>query len=228
MTACASEDPDAGTNGVGKLSAAKIETKSRKAAEQADAVRLSGDVISQGRTYSLEMRLKRDDGGTGKVSSKGGSTFELLRTGKDLYLKADTDFWAKQEKGGGEPSESDVDAARKLQNKYVKVPHGDPAYQQFSGFTDMSVMLDGLLTLNGKRATGERGTVRGTKTIRVVAGKGGGGIVDVSLMGTPYPLRVERGGQAGVLQLEDWNKDFDLEPPEKNEIVDYGKSISAD
>lgn len=226
LAGCASEDPDKGTNRVGKLSAAKIEKKARQAAAGADSVKLSGDIVTKGQEYRLDMQLQRD-GGVGKVSVEGGSTFSLLRKAKDLYLKADAGFWADQQKGGKEPSKADIEAAGKLQGKYVKVPHGDPAYKQLSGFTSMDVMLDGLLVLNGKREKGERGTVDGFETISVQAGQGGGGIIDVSLNGKPFPLRLVRGGSAGTVQLQDWNKDFALKTPARNQVVDYGKSISA-
>ncbi|OSC71179.1 hypothetical protein B5181_07395, partial [Streptomyces sp. 4F] len=40
LTGCSSEDPDAGTNGLGKLPADKIHAKTRSAAGSAEAVRL--------------------------------------------------------------------------------------------------------------------------------------------------------------------------------------------
>ncbi|OEU85502.1 hypothetical protein DB35_14415 [Streptomyces abyssalis] len=224
LAACGAGDPDAGTNGVGKLSASKIEKKARAAAEQADSVKLSGTVVSKGQTYRLDMRLQRD-GAMGKVATKGGSTFWLLRMGKHLYLKADAGFWARQEKGGKQPSRSDVQAAGKLDGKYVKVPPEDPAYKQLSGFADMRVLLEGLLVMNGKRETGERSEVGGVKTVRVQGGSGS--VVDVSLLGTPYPLRIQRAGGAGTLELDDWNKEFELEAPAKQQVVDYGKKIVA-
>jgi hypothetical protein len=226
LVGCADEDPDVGTNGLGKLSAKKIESRALKAVDGANAVRLSGSVVTKGGTYRLDMRLKQgeDGGGIGQVSTKG-STFELLRVGDDLYLKADANFWASQK--SGEPSKSDKEAASKLDDKYVKVPSGDPAYKQLSGFTDMDLLLDGLFALQGKLATGDRGTVGGVRTIRISAGGGNGGALDVSLEGTPYPLRLQRAGGAGVLELADWNKDFTLRAPSKDHIVDYGKQITA-
>ncbi|MBH5336851.1 hypothetical protein IHE55_19590 [Streptomyces pactum] len=243
------KDPDEGTNGVGRLPAAKIETKARKAALGARAVHLSGTVVSQGRSYRLDMRLK-EDGGTGQVSTKD-ATFELLRVGEDLYLKADADFWTHEEgaqggggtgngtgtgdtggdsAGTGSPGGPDADdraAARKLEDKYVKVPVGDPSYQQLGGFTDKKVLLDGLLGLHGTLTTGDRGEVAGVRTIRVLAGKGSGGSVDVSLEGAPYPLRLQRAGDAGVIRLADWNRDFELTAPEKKDVVDYGQQLPA-
>ncbi|WP_433452325.1 hypothetical protein ACQPXS_29780 [Streptomyces sp. CA-142005] len=218
LTGCGGEDPDAGTNGVGKLPAGQIQAKTRAAAQGAAAVRLSGTVVTSGRTYQLDMRLKAD-GGTGSVTSKG-ATFKLLRVGKQLYLKADADFWNQADgKDGGDGT------AQKLNGKYVKVPQGDPAYRKFSGFTDKDVLLDGLLTLHGTLATDGHHDDAGTRTIRITGDKGSGGSLDVSLEGTPYPLRLVRGGGAGTLSFSDWGKDFAVTEPAKGETVDYGKQL---
>ncbi|MGI5402731.1 hypothetical protein ACQEVG_25435 [Streptomyces sp. CA-135486] len=223
LTACG-EDPDAGTNGVGKFSADEIETKARAAADAASSVRLSGTLVSKGGTYKLNMRLKHD-GGTGSVTSKD-NTFELLRVGKALYLKADAGFWSHADgKGEEKPSKTDADVAAKLAAKYVKVPEGDPAYKQFRGFTDMDVLLDGLLGMQGELSKGDRTQVGGVRTIKVRAGEGAGGTLDVSLEGRPFPLQFARAGGAGVLTLGDWDKDFALAAPSKEDTVDYGRAL---
>ncbi|TJZ45422.1 hypothetical protein FCH28_28300 [Streptomyces piniterrae] len=217
----ADEDPDAGTNGVGKLPAAKIEAKAMAAAKSAETVRLSGNVVSQGRTYKLDMRLAKE-GARGDLTTKAAG-FQLLRVGDELYLKADAAFWAG-EKGG----KSDAAAAQKLGGKYVKVPSADPVYKRFSGFTDKDVLLGSLLALHGKLTAGDRDEIDGVRTIRLSAGAGSGGTLDVSLEGTPYPLRLQRAGGAGVVRLDDWGKSVDLKAPAKDQVVDYGKKISGD
>ncbi|MEV6651319.1 hypothetical protein [Streptomyces sp. NPDC051219] len=214
------EDPDAGTNGVGKLTAEKIEDRAQAAVDGADAVRLSGTVISKGRTYRIDMRLK-GDGGTGVVTSKD-MTFQLLRVDEQLYLKADAAFWSHDE---AKPSPSDSTAADKLEDKYVKVPEGDPAYKQLRGFTEMDILLDGLLGLHGKLEKGDRSKVGGIRTIQVTADQGAGGKLEVSLQGTPFPLRMERAGGAGVVELADWNEEFALAAPGKDQTVDYGRQL---
>ncbi|WP_432253125.1 hypothetical protein [Streptomyces sp. HNM1019] len=215
------KDPDAGTSGVGKLPAAKIESKARQAAGSAHAVRLSGNLVTSGATYKLNMRLNTD-GGAGEVSTKG-SSFQLLRVGKELYLKAGAGFWSHDGKSDGGDADN---AAGKLDNKYVKVPSGDPSYKRLSGFTDMKLLLDGLLGLHGKIATGDHGRVGGVRTITISAGEAGdGGSLDVSLEGRPYPLRLQRAGGAGVIRLTDWNKGFKLTAPEKGHVLDYGQQI---
>ncbi|GAA2934973.1 MULTISPECIES: hypothetical protein [Streptomycetaceae] len=227
LTACAEEDPDKGTNGVGKLTAAQIDKKARAAADASDAVRLTGKLVGKGGTYTLNMQLSVD-GGTGSVTSEQ-STFELLRIGDELFLKADAGFWshdaddAEGTAGGGD--ESDRAAADKLQGKYVKVPEDDPTYKQLRGFTEKKTLLDGMLTLHGKINKGDRDTIGGVRTVQIMGGKGEGGALDVSLKGTPYPLRVARGGGGGTVTLADWGEAFTLEPPPEDDTVDYGGQL---
>ncbi|HEY5833710.1 hypothetical protein [Streptomyces sp.] len=209
-------DPDAGTNGVARLPPATIEAQAESAAAAAPTVRLSGTVTSNGRTYRLDMRL-RPNGGVGEVSTEG-STFQLLRVDADLYLKANADFY-----GADGDSKDSKAAAAKLNGKYVRVPPGDPAYRQFSGFTDKKVLLSDLFVLDGPLALGDHRTVDDTRTIALNATDGGS--LDVSLNGRPYPLRYQRAGNAGTLNLSDWGEDFTLVAPGKGEVVDYGKAI---
>ncbi|MEV7062644.1 hypothetical protein AB0N97_07540 [Streptomyces collinus] len=223
LTGCA-EDPNEGTNGVGRLPAAKIQGKTRSAAESAGAVRVHGNVVSGGRTYALDMRLK-DDGGDGSVTSKG-ATFKLLRIDEQLYVKADAEFWTHGSGQGGS-GKADAAAASKLDGKFVKVPQGDPSYKKFSGFTDKGLLLDGLLTLHGTLATDGHDEEAGVRTIRVTGDKGSGGTLEVSLEGKPYPLRLERAGGAGTLTFSGWGEDFSLREPERNETVDYGPQLPS-
>ncbi|MFJ2115927.1 MULTISPECIES: hypothetical protein [unclassified Streptomyces] len=227
LTACGGgEDPDKGTNGVGKLSATEIEKKAKTAADGAGAVRLSGALVSGGETYKLNMRLK-GNGAIGSVVSRT-TTFQLLRIEEQLFLKADADFWSHTETDGkatAPPSTSDSEAAGKLRDKYVKVPEDDPAYKQLTGFTDMNVLLSGILSLHGKLNKGERDRIGGVRTIKISGSEGDGGTLDVALEGTPYPVQLERAGNAGTLTLADWGKDFELEAPTKGQTVDYGSRL---
>ncbi|MFE9041812.1 hypothetical protein ACFY9F_17290 [Streptomyces sp. NPDC012421] len=223
LTACGA-DPDEGTNGVGKLPASEIEREARSAAGTAKAVRLSGTLVSKGGTYKLNMRLKQN-GGTGSVTTKN-STFELLRVGDALYLKADAGFWTHEDKGDGKPSEADTEAADKLDDMYVKVPSDDPSYKQLRGFTEMDQLLTGLIGLHGDVVKGDRDQIGGVRTVKVRGGADGeGGTLDVALEGSPYPLQFARGGGAGLVVLSEWDKDFPLAEPDSEETLDYGSRL---
>ncbi|MFE0728486.1 hypothetical protein [Streptomyces antibioticus] len=220
-TGC-SEDPDAGTNGVGKLPAKEIQARTQKAAGSVDTVRLSGTVVTSGRTYKLDMRLKAG-GGSGSVTAEG-STFHLLKVDDQLFLKADAAFWKHED---AKPGAADKAAADKLDGKYVKVPTGDPSYKKFSGFTDKDLLLDGLLTLHGAVRTDGHHEQSGVRTIRITGDGGDGGTLDVSLEGEPYPLRLVRGGGAGTLSFSSWGEDFALREPAEDDTVDYGKQLPS-
>ncbi|MBQ0846662.1 hypothetical protein ACFU9Y_44480 [Streptomyces sp. NPDC057621] len=224
VTGCGGEDPDAGTNGVGKLPPAKIQSRTQSAAAAAGTVRLSGAVVSDKRTYKLDMQLKKD-GGTGSVTSDG-VTFRLLRVDEHLFIKADADFWNHQD-GKSDDSTSDTAAAGKLEGMYVKVPKGDPAYQQLSVFTEKDVLLDGLLSLPGELATDGHHELNGVRTIRLTSDEGSGGRIDVSLEGKPYPLLLVRAGGAGTIRLTDWGRDFTLKAPAAADTVDYGQQLPS-
>ncbi|MFF5154906.1 hypothetical protein ACFY3N_01320 [Streptomyces sp. NPDC000348] len=219
LTGC-SEDPNEGTNGVGRLSADQIRSRSQKAAESAGTVRLHGTVVTSGRTYTLDMQLK-EQGGIGSVTTEG-ETFRLLRIDDELYLKAGAEFWGR---GDDEDGEADAAAAGKLAEKYVKVPQGDPSYKKFVGLTDKNALLEGLLTLHGELATDGHHERSGVRTIRVTGDKGSGGTLDVSLEGKPYPVRLVRAGKAGTLTFSSWGTDFELKEPAEDETLDYGKQL---
>ncbi|MFE9772800.1 hypothetical protein ACFYOV_14165 [Streptomyces sp. NPDC005931] len=222
LTGC-SEDPNEGTNGVGRLPADQIQRKAQKAAASVDTVRLHGTVAAGGRTYTLDMRLK-SEGAVGSVTARG-ETFRLLRIDDELFLKAGAEFWGHED-GQGDGT-ADAAAAGKLAEKYVKVPESDPAYKKFNGFTDKDVLLDGLLTLHGTLATDGHHKQAGVRTIRITGDKGSGGTLDVALEGTPYPLRLVRAGKAGTLTFSAWGDDFPLEKPAKDETLDYGQQLPA-
>lgn len=219
LTGCMGDDPDEGTNGVGKLSATEIDARARTAADSAAAVHLAGTLISKDGSYILDMRLNAN-GGTGSVTSRE-NTFAVLRVGDDLYLKADAAFWGADGKGADE----DAEAARKLDGKYVKVPEDDPTYKRLRGFTEKDTLLDGLLTLHGTVNKGDRDKVDGAPTIQLLGGKGEGGALDVALKGEPYPVRVARGGGGGTVTLAEWGRSFDLAAPPQDDTVDYGGQL---
>ncbi|WP_253194658.1 hypothetical protein [Streptomyces sp. MP131-18] len=221
LPACGgSEEPEVETNGVDELAPEEMERRAREAAAEAATVRLSGTVITGDSSYRIDVRLG-NDGGVGEVSA-GGATFEVLRVGEDLYIKADAAFW----ESGGIPEELESDPAEKLDGQYVRVAPEDPAYAELSGFTDKNTLLDGLLTLEGDRAVDEEhGEIDGVETVRVEGDGGAGGAMEVSLVGTPYPLRIERGGEAGELTMDDWGEEFSLNAPPEDDVVDYGDEM---
>ncbi|GAB3126106.1 hypothetical protein GCM10027160_49420 [Streptomyces calidiresistens] len=225
LTGCggSSPEPEEEVNELVSQPAEVIEERAMEAALAADAVRLTGDIITEGRKFRIDMRLG-PDGGIGEVSTQG-MNFELLRVGEDLFLKADGAFWQHQWEDGDEEAEAGIDPSGTLEGKYVKVAPDDPVYGTLSGFTEKNTMIPLLITMEGERSTGERGEIDGIETIGVLAGEGAGGVLDVALVGDPYPLRFARAGEAGQLSLLDWDQEFTLRAPKEEDILDYGDKM---
>ncbi|MFD3701294.1 hypothetical protein ACFWUZ_35155 [Streptomyces sp. NPDC058646] len=98
-------------------------------------------------------------------------------------------------------------------------------YKQFRGFTDIDVLLDGLLGLEGKLAKGSYTKVGHTRPVEVTADAGKGGKLAVSLEGTSYPMLLERAGGAGRVELTEWGQAFPLDPSAQDQTVDYGSQL---
>ncbi|SDK92804.1 hypothetical protein [Streptomyces indicus] len=214
LVGCSAEDPDAGTNGMGKLSAEKIHSQSRAAADSVASVTVNADLVVKGQPYKIDMKLN-SDGGTGEITDDGVS-FRLLRVGDDVYMQADAALLEE----GDKPSK-----ASKLSQKYVKVPEDDPKYKQLRTYTDKGKLLDLLLDLPGKLSKGDRSEIGSVRTIQLASNNGEGGTIDVALEGEPYPLRLVRAGDAGTLRLSDWGRSVSIEAPAKDEIVDFGSQL---
>ncbi|WP_415951117.1 hypothetical protein [Streptomyces sp. KLOTTS4A1] len=235
LTGCGAEDPDAGTNGVAKLSAEKIHSRSRAAADSVASVTIDADLVVKGQPYKIEMKLNAD-GGTGKITDDGVS-FRLLRVGDDVYLQADAAL-LKGDKGAGGKQKGDGKAddgkegdelpkSTKLSDKYVKVPEDDPKYEQLRVYTDKGELLTMLLDIPGRLTKGDRSEVGSVRTIQLDSDNGKGGTLDVALEGEPYPLRLVRAGNAGTLRLSDWGQPVNLDAPSKKDVVDFGDKLRA-
>ncbi|MFJ6212846.1 hypothetical protein ACIQGZ_05865 [Streptomyces sp. NPDC092296] len=224
---CGASDPDEGTNGVGRQTPDAIAAKARAAALAAPSVRLSGSVVSAGATYRLDMRLK-ESGGTGKVVS-GNRTFELLRVGSKLYVKGDAAFYAAGGASASATATASVtasagSAASTLEGRYVRVHSSDPSYKELSVFTEKDALLGSVTDLGGPVHKGNYTRVDGVRTVSVATDAGS--TLRVSLVGTPYPVRVERAGGAGTLDLTEFGRDFKIATPPAADILDYGTAHS--
>ena len=136
-----------------------------------------------------------------------GSTFQLLRVGDASVPQGRRGLLEHQEARAGSRRGRARPPQRKLDGKYVKVPQGDPAYRQLSGFTDKDVLLDGLLTLHGKLDKGDRARPAACAPSRSPATRAPAARWTCPWRARPYPLRLQRAGGAGTLQLTDWGKD---------------------
>ncbi|NYI08101.1 hypothetical protein [Allostreptomyces psammosilenae] len=158
----------------------------------------------------------QDAGGDGEEQQDGGAEGE-----------------ESEESGDGDEEEAEADptaaasasALELLGQKYLKVPAGDPVYQQFSVFTDKDALLADLFVLNGALTQDGDAVLDGTRVLRLVADGGAGGAIEIAMDGEPYPLRYQRAAGTGELLLSEFGEPVEVAAPEQEQVVDYGDEL---
>ena len=219
---CGQDDPAPAStpaaNGVADKPPAEILRAADDAFRTAGSVRVKGNGTTGGSTFALDMRIKGGGGGKGTVTVEHNQV-ELLRIGKDAYLKADADFWTQQT---GDPA-----AAELLKGKYLKAAGDAPKLQSVLLFTDAGTFADKLFKADGAVTKGEQRTVAGVPTLGVTYTASKEKVtVYVATTGKPYPMQLSTTGDAGetsALDFTEYDKPLDLQPPPADQVVDTDK-----
>lgn len=194
------------TNGLEKLTAEQILAKAKAAAESATSVVVSGS-LGAGNTVDLVLGAQ---GAHAKVT-QSGETIEIVKTGTDYYIKGDAAFWTK---------EASAAAATKFAGKFVKVPATQAA--QFADLVTIKAFFEGALKPEGTVAKGDVSAVGSIKAITLKDTKDGG-LLYISLVGDPLPLKIEKAGSdGGAVTFTDWNKPVTIDVPPADQVIDLG------
>jgi len=205
-------------NGVADKAPEEILRLATDAFRKAGSVRVKGNGTSEGSTFALDMRIKGAGGGKGTVTVQH-NVVEILRIGKDAYLKGDADFWKETT---GDPA-----AAELLKGKYLKAPGDQPQLKAFLLFTDASTFAEHVMKADGTVTKGERRTVAGVETIGITyTAKKEKATLYVATTGKPYPMQLSTTGEAGetsTLDFTEYDKPLVLKPPPADQVVDTDK-----
>jgi hypothetical protein len=190
-------------NGVADKSATEIVAASKTAAQGADSVRVQGDIKSDNQTVSIDLRVASEKGATGNIKINDKQV-DIVVIGDNAYLHADDAFWT--EFGGG------LAVAKLINGRWIKAPTSNPAFSQFTSFTDMDGLFESALgDTSGTIEKGDETTVNGTSAIELTDDQGS---LFVATEGEPFPLKIESSGGEGALNFTEWNEAFDLNEPE--------------
>jgi hypothetical protein len=191
-------------------SATQVLDAAKKAAQDAKSVHMTGEFNEGGSALKIDMLLSDSQGGQGTVSIDGDE-MALRQIGEDIWVKGSKEVWATMVPGA-------VDAAEKLDGKWVHVSKNDTASKQFAEITSMDQAFEGLLKASGKQITKVKGKdVAGTPTIGL---EDKGDTEDdtatlyIATKGPAYPLLVEPKTQKGKITFSEWNSDVKVEAPE--------------
>ena len=195
-------------NGVSSMTAQQILVQMEKAVGNATSVHVTGGGGTESSAISLDLQLVAGKGGAGHVES-GGFSFDLVKTGGKLYVKADKAFLTKY---AGK-------AAPLLEGKWFVVTAKTADFTTFTSFTDLVQLTNGIVSSAGTVTKGSTSKIDGQPAIGITSSKGG--TLYVATTGPAYPLELQPATGSGGIKFTDWDEPVTLTAPPNP--VDYAK-----
>ncbi|MFJ9415771.1 hypothetical protein ACIRPT_16575 [Streptomyces sp. NPDC101227] len=175
----------------------------------------------------LDLTLDRAGNCTGTVSKGSYGHVDLVKRGKQVWMKPDTAFWKTQLPG----KEGDA-AARKYQGRYLHGTTDDPFLQSLSTACDLTAFQKAAANPTSPPSSGHptthlskgKPTVQeGTRVLPVI--KKTGGVIQtlyVTIDGKHYPrkLTAEANHETGTVLLSNYDKPVSAKTPPPGKTVD--------
>ena len=180
------------------------------------SVKVSGTISSGGDDISIDMQSSSDGSCTGSIGAGGGKA-EILGVKGDTWMRPDESFW----RSFAGSSADQVIAA--VGDKWVAIPSTEESFNQFC---DVDKLLDQLLKDGSSKSTyAKKGTaeVDGDEVVKIDNTEDGETSTGYVLTDDPhYLVKIEKaqGSDTGTVTFSEFNKDFDVEAPAKDEVVD--------
>ena len=204
IAACGSSSPSG--NGVAAKSPSAILSSATTAIQGAKSVHVSGALSDGGQSIKLDLNILSGQGAKGSMSQNGLS-FQLIASGKYVYINGSPAFWKKF---GG------VAAATLFQGKWLKAPANSSSFASLSSLTNLHSLAQALLTGRGTLSKGSTTTVNGQKVIAVTDSSKSSKLY-VATTGKPYPIEIAKTGSAAQhVDFDNYNAPVSLTPPAKS------------
>ncbi len=202
----------AATNGIERQRPARVLDAARKALAAAPSLRLTGELSSDGDPVVMDLSLAGPAKGRGTITL-GEQQIGLVLIGRTLYLT------------GGEAFLRDVggpSAVQLLRGKYLRTTSDDARFTDISALLDAEALAKALLPQGAVRA-GTPTTVKGVDALPLTDAEGT--TTYVSLVGRPYPLKVEAGSGSGsgAVEFFDYGRRIDVIAPPADTVIDVAE-----
>jgi hypothetical protein len=169
-------------------SADEILAAARAALLRASSVHAKGDLVSDGSSYAIDMRMVRGVGAVGTMAVQGKS-LKLVRIGDTAYVQPDAAFLRS--------ATNSASSVRLLSGTYFKVTARKSAlFAPFVALTDAEQAFGPALAPAGAVTKGDVTRVDKQRVVDLLVDGGKSGSVFVALSGTPYPVRIVYGSSA--------------------------------
>ncbi len=199
------------SNGEASKTPAQVLHDTLAVTDVASAVHVSGKVSSDGTPITIDIHIVRGEGGRGSMS-ENGLRFDLVRSGKTVYIRGSDAFYKKFTGPSG---------AQLFHGRWLAFPASSADMGSITPFTDIDTFFHGITSQHGKLANDGETTFRGQKAV-AIRDTTQGGTLYVAATGKPYPLGISgTGSNAGTISFTEWNARASVTAP-KN-AVDVGK-----
>jgi hypothetical protein len=191
------------SNGVASKSPDEILAAAKSAATGAQSVHLVGTFVAEGSPLSLDLQLVNGKGARGRISEHGLS-FALIEVGGYIYIYGNPAFY----RHFGGPA-----AAALFTGKWLKAPSNSGEFSSLSSLTEMTALLNTLLSAHGNLEHAGTTVIAGQKAVGVTESAKGGTLY-VATTGKPLPVAVVKSGSGGGrIVFDHWDAPVSLTPP---------------
>ncbi len=199
VAGCGSSD-----NGVASKAPKEIVAASKKAAEEATSVHVTGKTSDGPLALTLSIDYA-ENGGKGQIAL-GPLKFEVIRVGDTLYVKGDKAFIAGLTRTTG---------THLPEGRWIKASVNGSQFSQLAAFVSKNKELALMLNNGAVLSKGETTTLNGQKAVQVKqVGKLFTGKLYVATTGKPFPLQLEKSGrETGKTTFTNWNKPVTVTAP---------------
>jgi hypothetical protein len=204
LAGCGGSRRSAKPNGEASKPAAQVLADAEAAAGGASSTHISGRVVSNGTTVTLDLSLVRGKGAKGSLSA-GGLSLYLVRIGATTYIRGSDAFYRRF---------AGPAAARLLHGKWLKAPATDGRLRSLVPLTSIASLLARVGAHRGALANKGAVTYRGQRVVEI-RDPSDGSTLYVAASGTPYPVAIVGGrkGPAGAIAFDRWNQPVSLSAP---------------
>jgi hypothetical protein len=210
----AKDDTGGGDSAFAKLSGDKIADAAKTDMKTLEEVKFSGEINSDGDSINLDVQASSAGDCQGSIGI-GDGTAEIASKDGTSWFKPDEAFWRAN---AGDSADAIISA---VGDKWVLDTDSN-----FSQFCDLDAFFDGVFKEDDSASaykTNGTDEIDGKQVVKVdQTDKDGTSTGYVLVDGKHYLVKIERteGDQPGALEFTDFNKEFEVDAPAEDEVID--------
>lgn len=212
LTGCGDDDDSGDSKDFADEKPADIVDAARAAMTELEALKVSGEMRSEGQAASIDFQLATDGNCTGTLDI-GTGVIEVLGVGGDRWFKADEAFW----------STTGIPDTTAVVDKWVIDSEGE-----FAEFCDVEDFVDGLIDDESEETYEVKGTedVDGEEVVVIEQTDDEEGVSSgyIRTDEPHYMVKIEKeGDEGGAVTFSEFDEEFDVTAPSDDEVVDLNQ-----